>query len=160
MSRKAIEAAVVDIIFEPNQRQRALKAAFWEVYQDRPAAQGITKALVLSVTNSDSINRWWGLPGFEEWFCNKDEFRQRVAYLANIALDAIEEILIDPSANPNARQNAAKLMIEVANKMPSRNAKEKFLDAQIQEMGKRELDAFIAKHSLPEPQDSADDETE
>jgi len=146
MSRKSdtkvLSVAIDEIVFEPNDRQRAAKASFWEVYVGG-GAQKITKSLALQLTNNHGITRWWGIPGFEEWFCNKDEFRQRVAYLANIALDAIEEILLDPNANPNARQNAAKLMIEVANKMPNKNAKEKFLDAQIQEMGKRELDAFI-----------------
>jgi hypothetical protein len=156
--RSAIEAEI-DMTCDISDEMRKVKAAFWAAYQDNPVHSVITLSMVLQVTNENKVKQWWNLPGFKEWFCNKDEFRQRVEYLANVALDTIEQILINPDANPNARQNAAKLMIEVANKMPSRHAKEKFLDAQIQEMGKRELEAYIRKHSLPLKEGDKDVET-
>lgn len=146
-TEKAIEAAIVDITFLPSPEQRKVKAAFWATFADNPLADAdnITKASALQITNDNRINRWWGTPGFSEWFSNRDEFRQRLEYLANLGLDTIEEILLDPDANANARMNAAKLMLEAASKMPNKWNQEKFLDEHIQRMGARELESWLAK---------------
>jgi len=160
--KKSILTAVDEITYDPTTPEREVKAAFWASFGDTPINGELTLAVALQQTQDNRLNRWWSKPGFKAWFCNKDEFRQRVEYLANIALDTIQDILTNPDANPNARQNAAKLMIEVANKMPSRNAKERFIDGAIQEMGKKELDAYIARHQPklvnPQPPESTSDD--
>ena len=158
-TEKAINAAIADITFLPNPEHRKVKAAFWASYADNPLADSgqITLALAQQITSENRLKRWWSIPGFSDWFSNKDEFRQRLEYLANLGLDTIEEILLDPEANANARMNAAKLMLEAASKMPNKWNQEKFLDEQIQKMGARELEAWLKKR-LPSGKE-ADSET-
>jgi ABC-type branched-subunit amino acid transport system ATPase component len=96
---------------------------------------------------SGAISRWWSLPGFKEWFRNADEFRQRLEYLANLSLDALEYVLVDPKAQSSAKVNAAKLLMEVARKMPSKVAQERFLDEAIAGMSAKQLEEFVQKKS-------------
>ena len=70
------------------------------------------------LTGNAKLKTWWGLPGFVRWFSNREEYRQRLDYLAMLALDTAEEILCDREAHPSARTAMAKLVIEAAGKMP------------------------------------------
>jgi hypothetical protein len=157
-SGKTFDAIIEDITFLPSPEQRKNKAAFWASYADNPMASSdnVTLALALQTTKEPRLRRWWPVPGFSEWYSNKDEFRQRLEYLANLGLDTIEDILLDPEANANARMNAAKLMLEAASKMPNKWNQEKFLDEHIQKMGQQELESWIAKR-LPKELDEAED---
>ena len=156
-TEKAIEAAIVDITFLPSPEQRKIKAAFWASYSEHPMAdkEVVTLAVAQQMVSDNRLKRWWAVPGFTDWFSNRDEFRQRLEYLANLGLDTIEEILLDPDANANARMNAAKLMLEAASKMPNKWNQEKFLDAHIQKMDARELEAWLTKR-LPSGKEDPD----
>jgi hypothetical protein len=132
------------VVFLPSPEQRRIKAAFWALYADM-GTQPITLSLAQTLTGESRLKAWWGLPGFREWFLNKDEFRQRVEYLAHLALDTAEEILSDPKANPSARVNMAKLMVEVAGRMPNKWEQKKFADDFINKMSKDELKAYLEK---------------
>lgn len=153
MDHPKLKKVLDEIIFVPDTTQMQVKAAFWAKHADNPLAptHDITLAAALDVTGDTRLSRWWGIPGFSAWFTNKDEFRQKAEYVANLALQTIEEILLDREAQPNARIKAAQIAIETANKMPTKYAKEKFIDAKIQEMSRKELDAFIkeAMKELP-----------
>lgn len=156
---KKLGAVLEDIVFLPSPAQRKTKAAFWTVLNDNPIADKdhITMASVVHVTGDTRVHKWWGQEGFQEWFCNKDEFRQRLEYLAHLALDTVEEVLLDGEANANARMNAAKLMLEAARKMPDKNAKEQYLDESIHKMSKKELESYIKK-ALPSKEMSSEED--
>ena len=149
---RLLESGIQDLVFIPVPSHRRVKSAFWASINENPildpASDGISLSMALQITGDTRLNKWWHLPGFVEWFVNKDEFRQRVEYLANLALDVAEEILLDRDSNPNARVNMTKLVIEVANKLPKNNKDDsKFLDARIASMSKEELEDFIRKQS-------------
>lgn len=146
-----LEGILEEVVFIPTPAMRKAKAAFVAAAEDNPillqtsSEGGTSLAAVQSVVGDSRLTKWWSTPGFRDWFNNKDEFRQRVEYLANLSLDTIEDILLDGDANPSSRMTAAKLMMEAANKLP-KGGSEKYLDAQIAEMGKRELEAYLRRH--------------
>jgi hypothetical protein len=125
---------------------RRAKAAFWSSLTDHPLGIGDADALTLAASKqlgADSrLPRWWAVPGFQEWWQNKQEFKQRLEYLAQLALDSLEEILADPNANPTAKVNSAKLVLDAANKMPKK-APEENLDAKLSSMSRAELEEYV-----------------
>lgn len=138
-----------DLLFMPTAPQRKLKASFWAKYRDHAAfsSENITKALVAQLTNSSQLDKWWGLPGFREWFLNADEHKERLEYLYSLCLDAAENILVDPDANQNAKVQMIKVVSELANKVPSRK-EEKYLDADIQGMDEKQLKKYLEKRGV------------
>ena len=151
---RVIDDGIAELTFLPSPEHRRIKSAFWASIAENPildpASDGVSLAAAQRITGDARLPRWWQLPGFKEWFANKDEFRQRVEYLANLALDVAEEVLLDRDAHPSARVNMTKLVIEVANKIPSRASQKdenKFLDARIAQMGREELEEFIRKQT-------------
>ena len=110
---------VEDIIFQPTADQRKVKAALWAVVADNPihSPDSITAEDIIKVTGDTRVRRWMKeSPLFREWLLNKDEFRQRLEYHAHLALDRLEKILSDDNAHASAQVQAAKLIIEAANK--------------------------------------------
>jgi hypothetical protein len=134
-------------LFEhPTPEQRAAKERFW-----RPFLSGDTQvpaernlATALKFASDSRISKWWDIPGFQDWFYNDQEFKDRVELIAHLALDGITEVLKDKMATPSAKVAAAKLALEVAGKMPKALAKDQAVgDSDIDKMTKEELDAFI-----------------
>lgn len=148
-----ITQVVDDLIFLPSPDQRQAKAAFWAKYSQAPQVEvsKITVGHIQKIIPETRLPRWWGMYGFKEWFLNEDEFRQRSEYLAHLAQDTLEQIMLDPDANHNAKVNAAKLAIEVANKMPQRWQKVAYLDDSIQKMDQAQLEQYIRQKSLLTP---------
>lgn len=143
-----------DLTFLPGPEQRKVKSAFWTIQADSPMVPGsVSLDSALIITSDNRLRKWWTIPGFSDWFANKEEFRQRIEYLAHLALDTAEDILLDPKANANARVSMAKLVIEAANRMPQKYSKEIYLDEKIGTMGKRELEEYIKRATafLPAP---------
>lgn len=140
---------VGDLTFLPSPEQRKTKSAYWTLRADSPLnSDQITLPEAQQVTGEGRLRKWWSLPGFPEWFANREEFRQRVEYLANLALDTAEEILLDRNINANARVQMAKLVIEAANRMPQKYQKELYVDEKVSQMGKKELEEYIRRASL------------
>lgn len=140
-----------EVVFIPTPPMRRVKAAYLAATAENPITNtDPSLEAALQVTGETRLRQWWSTPGFRSWFSNRDEFRQRVEYLANLALDAIEDILLDGDANPAARNAAAKLMIEAAGKLPKGAGQEKFADEHIQGMDRRQLEQFLRKNgALP-----------
>lgn len=159
---KKVEAVVEfianDLTYIPSPEQRRLKQAFWTRFNDNPVCdpQDISRAVVDSVAPDYRLGRWWPQPGFKEWFCNREEFREEVDALVFLALDRMKRILIseDPKM-AGAQVSAAKLLMDVGRKMPPKIAAEKFLDEKIHQMDKKQLEEYIARSMklLPTPKE-------
>lgn len=115
------EAVRDEVLFTPSKTQRRAKACFWVAWQDNPSVdiELITAQEAVHLSNSPAVNSWWSSPGFKEWFLNRDEHRQRLEYLYDLALDAAEEILLstDPKTQ-SARVNVIKAVAELGSKFP------------------------------------------
>lgn len=145
-----------DIIFRPTlEAQRLTKARFWTMVSDNPMldpdSMGIDQ--LRGMLGSESIHKWWQLPGFKAWFLNKDYNRYRLESLFEQTLDAAEEILQnrDPKAQ-SARVNVIKILAELAGKFPSRQPTGKQegggLAAAIGSMDRIQLEAYLQKSGV------------
>jgi len=143
---KILAAASQDITFDPTPEMRRAKAAFWSGVEDGDTitlSSPLTLAAATALGADKKLARWWGIPGFAEWWQNKNEFKQRVEYLAQLALDSLEEIVTDPNASTTARVNSAKLLLDVANKMPKKTAEEVPADTKLASMSRTQLEEYI-----------------
>lgn len=150
---------ISDITYVPSPEQRKVKEGFWRRFSDNPLCDPahVTLADVSRlIPNESRLDRWWKEPGFSAWFKNQEEFRERVNYLAQLALGTLEDILINPDEKGMAKVNASKLIMEVARKMPPRQVKEVYVDEKIGKMGRKELEEYIKRNTpkLVEAQDT------
>lgn len=140
-------------IFSPLPEQRKAKATFWSYFAtdiDAPLPDEISVEQAVKFSLDVRVEAWWNSRDFRNWFINRDEFRQRLEYLTHLALDAAEEILGSKTASPQAKVNMAKLVIEAANKMPSRQSgksgnSEGAIDEKLAGMDKLQLEDYISK---------------
>lgn len=151
-----VEMVVSELTYIPTPEQRRVKSAFWARFSDNPIGEvgaGLTIATVARIVDDSRIPRWWSSPGFKQWFSNENEFRDRLEYLSHKILDTLEEILVDPRGNASARVGAAKLILEAARKMPSKQQEVKYIDAGISGMTKQQLTDYIKNNTklLPIP---------
>lgn len=144
-----------ELTYLPTPEQRKSKAAFWARFSENPICEPeeITAALAVGLIRDGRVSRWWSQDGFAAWFRNRDEFRQRMEYLSQLALDSLEHVLADPKAQPGAKVNAAKLIMEVSRKMPSKQTVEAYLDEKVAQMNKAQLEEYIQRSMrlLPTP---------
>lgn len=132
--------------FIPDHLQRQAKASFWAHFLN----EGTTPALPISpntatnISGYSQVGSWYKIPGFQEWFSNSEEFRQRTEYTAHLAVDVIQGILQDVESKPADKLKAAQLALQIAAKFPSSSGPDKYMDAAIAEMSKAELEKFIA----------------
>lgn len=135
------------VIYTPNATAKKLKAKFWARYN--PGLLGIPDVIPVSeiaeVTKDGRVDKLWLQPGFQDWFLNKDENRERLEYLFTLAMDAAEDMLTNPDIQPSARVNAIKVVAELANKFPSRYQQERFTDDEINKMSELQLKAWLEK---------------
>lgn len=144
-SDKAIVAAIVDEVYRPSARQREFKAMFWNMWTSGPSQVGApTVEDAIRLTSCATIGSWSKDPKFKGWFFNEDEFGQRADFLANQALDVIQEVMASEKAAD--RLNAAKFAVEVAGKAKKAKTEIKFLDDEVGNMDEKQLEDFIRKH--------------
>lgn len=162
MSELKLAEVAEDLLYVPSAEERRVKAALWAVVAENPIhdPESMTVEDIVKVTGDNRVRRWWKQPQFRDWLLNKDEFKQRLEYQAHLALDTLERILsgTDPKM-ANAQVQAAKLIIEAANRMPQRWTKEIWGDERIQKMDKLQLKEFIKRNSylLAEPEKKDDE---
>lgn len=144
---KILAAASTDLTFSPTPDMRRAKAAFWSRFADAPtslSSDPVTLASAQQFGADKRLSKWWTLPGFSEWFQNREEFRERLEYLADIALDSLEQVLTDPDSNPSAKVASAKLVLEAASKMPKKEPDSPA--TRLEAMTRNELEDYVRKN--------------
>lgn len=148
---------LADVAFVPHPEMRRVKAAFWVMQSENPLYDPahITREQASSLTGESRLLRWWSMEGFPQWFTNRDEFRHRLQYVADLALDSLEAILVNDQSQDSARVRAAQIVLEAAGKMPSRStstSKSGDQDDRITRMDRKELEEYIRRAAalLPE----------
>lgn len=133
--------------FNPQDAHRRAKSAFWAHFFQSgtlPPAN-IDIAVAVRFSGFSEVSEWWSIPGFPEWFQNGEEFRQRVEYVSNLALDVLYTVLSDGAARTGDKLAAAKMALEIASKFPKSAPKEQYADEQIAGMSTKELEEFIGR---------------
>ena len=147
--KKDISALAEQLIFTPTPRQRKVKAQFWSRFQPGPfvSASSLSLPAIQEVVNVAGLKEWWQLDGFQGWFLNREEAREKLEYLYMKALDTAEDILDDPNAQASAKVNMIKVLGELANKFPSK-WQEKFADDDINKMDEKQLVAYLERKGV------------
>lgn len=132
--------------FAPTDAHRRAKSAFWAHFfqTGELPPEAIEAATAARYSGYNDVVEWYNLPGFREWFSNGEEFRQRIEYLSNSALDVLHEVLTNQAARTGDKLAAAKMAFEIASKFPKSAPKEQFADEKIAEMDKKQLEEFIS----------------
>jgi hypothetical protein len=139
---EAIPQLAGEVVFLPSPNHRRVKSKFWTRFDSLTGSvSSVSMQQAMGITGESNLKKWWDQPGFKEWFLNMDESRERLEYLFMIALDAAEQVLLDPEANANAKVNLIKVLAQLAGKEP--NKQEQFIDMRIQKMGPDQLKEFI-----------------
>lgn len=95
-----IISKLINDTFRPTEAQKRAKAALMAALSDPmnslldPKTIGMT--LAMRLTGIQTLNTWWHQPGFQNWFLNKEETKQKIKYLTDKALETAVQILDDP----------------------------------------------------------------
>lgn len=134
-------------VFQPLPEHIRAKSNFWTYFgtgEGSPLPRDPNLATALQFSGDKRISQWWDIPGFQDWFLNRDEFRQRMEYLSNLALDQLEGILTSGVVASSDKLSAIKLIMQVAEKVPTNKAAEtEGVDAMIAKMSKVQLEEYI-----------------
>lgn len=148
---EAVDQALEEV-YMPSVEQRRVKSAYLAAVSDDPSVdpkEPVTLARALQVTGQTRLTHWWKLTGFKEWFNNKDEYRQRLEYLNQLALDKAEELLYDDNPKTaSARVSLIKTLMEAGGKMAAKQKEVKLLDEVIQKMDRQQLEAYLKRSKL------------
>ncbi len=137
-------------VFSPTREQQQAKANYWSFFLtgDVSVTPKQDRSSALRYGRDRRISQWWDSPGFQHWFLNKDEFRQRAEFLANSSLMHLEHILLDEKSKGSEKVAAIKLIMEISGKLKKGDAgDEKFADSKIAQIGREELEEFIRNKS-------------
>jgi len=144
------------VVFLPSPAQRRAKARFQARSEGMITRSANTSAQsVSSITGEPGVIKWWAVPGFREWFFNEQETKERLEYLFMLALDAAEEVLLNPEANASAKVNMIKVLAILAGKDQSKD--QRVLDDSIQRMTPAQLREYI-KQKAPKVLESDDNQ--
>lgn len=137
-----IEIIRDSIIFNPTPNMRKAKAKFYSRTDGVIGTPNNSSAAMVSkLIDEPAVIKWWGTPGFREWFFNSEESKERLEYLFMLALDTAENVLLDPDANASAKVQMIKVLSSLAGK--DRKDNEKLLDERIQKMDAAQLREYI-----------------
>lgn len=155
-----LDKAVDLSVFKPDEDQRRAKSNFWSFFAsgDILPPADISKSVALRYGGDRRVSSWWDLEGFQDWFSNKDEFRQRIEFLADLALDELQLLIRDRQTNGSAKVAAIKLIMEAGKKVSNKGESEKYLDDLVTKMNKQELEKFIRTRTAKLISPTSDDD--
>lgn len=144
--RNQLGKAADVVSFSPTEAQRRAKSNFWSFFasgEALPPTQ-VDLALATKYAGDKRITEWWSLEGFADWFSNKDEFRQRVEFLADLALDELYHLIRDPETQATAKVAAIRMIMDVGKKVAQKApTEESAVGEKIASMDKKQLEEYI-----------------
>lgn len=144
--RNQLGKATDVVSFSPTEPQRRAKSNFWSFFasgEALPPTQ-VDLAIATKYAGDKRITEWWQLEGFAEWFANKDEFRQRVEFLADLALDELYQLIRNPETQATAKVAAIRMIMDVGKKVAQKSpSEESAVSEKIASMDKKQLEEYI-----------------
>jgi hypothetical protein len=133
------------VSFQPTPEQRRARANFWAHFSEGgtllPSRPDL--AIALRFAGDRRIQQWWSLPGFQDWFLNREEFKQRVEALADMALDELESLVSSRTILPSDKLRAIELSLKYASKARTEDTEERLADERIGKMTRIQLEEYI-----------------
>jgi hypothetical protein len=141
----------LETLYKPTPIERRGKSIFWTKTLENPLldTRTLSGAKLVQITGISALQNSWSKPGFREWFVNQGEYRERLHYLFDLALDAAESVLLneDPKAQ-SARVNMIRVISELANKFPNKYEKETVETRAIAKLSKGELELYLERQGI------------
>lgn len=159
--RNPLEKAVDVVSFTPTEAQRRAKSNFWSFFASGEALPptNVDLAIATKYAGDRRIGDWWQLEGFSEWFANKDEFRQRVELLADLALDELYQLIKSPNTQATAKVAAIRMIMDVGKKISQKaSTEEAAVSEKIASMDKKQLEDYIKSRLVKLSLDSEDEQ--
>lgn len=144
--RNQLGKATDVVSFSPTEPQRRAKSNFWSFFASGEALPptNVDLATAVKYAGDKRISEWWSLEGFADWFSNKDEFRQRVEFLADLALDELYHLIRDPDTQATAKVAAIRMIMDVGKKVSQKaSTEESVAGEKIASMDKKQLEEYI-----------------
>lgn len=96
------------------------------------------------MVQSKKLDEWWQDANFTSWFLNDEEFRERLEYICDVALDHFATMVsLMPEMNAGDALKTAKLAFELADKMPKKKMEHTVSDNKIAQMNEAELREYV-----------------
>ena len=128
---------LINDTFRPTEAQKRAKAALMAALADPMNSlldpKTISMTLAMRLTGVQTLNHWWHQPGFQPWFLNKEETKQKIKYLTDKALETAVQILDDPdprTANAKVAILRTPMQYEAAEVQTKTNTRFDSMDMQ------------------------------
>lgn len=136
----------LELSYQASDEERRVKALFFTLLDENPVCdrKNITLAAIEQLTNDSRVSKWWGKPGFKQWFCNHVEVAAKAEFILDKLLDSFR--MIADSEDPKsfgAKVQAAKLLADMRGHT-AKATKTRVLDAEIPQT-QEELEAYVSK---------------
>lgn len=143
-----IAAAIAAASFTPSNRAIRARNAFWAIpgiSLSGTESQAMVAALAPSESVSKLINSNWTTPGFQDWFLSPAWEAEEAQRLLHMAMGRVAEVLMNEEESSPVLA-AAKEAREI-HKLIHGTTADKFADAEVGRMTKRELEEYIKRNS-------------
>lgn len=132
--------------FTPTAAQIRRRKQFWDK-QAGDLPEDITVDQALQYGAHTAIRQWWNIPGFTEWFLDRDYSKHEAEALLHTAMQKLQAVLRDSGDNAeliNAAKEARNLHAQLHNKPAESDSTG---DSEIDKMSREELEQFLAARS-------------
>jgi hypothetical protein len=145
-SLNKLASVAAELDFYPSQAHINLKVAFYSRAADNPGVDldNITSASVQQVLGDSRISNYWAIPGFSEWFCNRNELKEKMTSLFYKALDSLDDIFAstDPKSAPT-KVALLKALAEMTGNNGGKQQAAKLIDGDLAKKSREELEQMI-----------------
>lgn len=136
------------VVFSPSEAQKRARSNFWTAAEldGIEPGQDVPLATALKYGQDKRITGWYTDQQFRDWFQNGTEFKQKADYLAQVALDELEQMIRDRTGSASARVQAMKITLEIAGKLGKQAgaSQASTMEDKIADMNRTELEAYIS----------------
>jgi len=132
--------SLIKSIYHPSIPERKLKAKFWVIWNDGISKGVPTKEDIIDVLNEKSLKPKLDDGAFVAWFLNEYEAAQQLAYLSQLSLEILEDMMMVAEKDSD-RLKAISLVLDLV-KATKKEEDTKKLPG-FDDMDEAELDKYI-----------------
>ena len=149
--------------FKPNEAMKRAKVRFWENVRENSLNKDISRyplTMMATLAGTRRFEEWAEKPMFLAWFCDEKFESHKVQTLADRAIAVLADILEAPEVEKlltaKDKINAAKLLLDVADRFPSKSTKIVYVDKGLEKLNDKQVELEMEK--IARQLDTAKDE--
>jgi len=132
--------------FTPTATQIRRRKQFWDK-QAGEVPDNASLDQILALGAHTAIRQWWSIPGFSDWFLDRDWNKHESEALLHSAMRRLQNVLRDSEDNSeliNAAKEARNLHAQLHNKPAVSDTSG---DSEIDKMSREEVEQFLASRA-------------